>query len=139
MAKVVIDANVVISAAFGGNPLRAVIQAMEGHEVYLSEAIERELRGVFSKLSRKLTGEQIIFVNARICDLVGMAKQVPVSARVILSRDSKDDHYLSLCREVEADFLITGDRDLPSISPKALRENGLSCRILTPQEFVEGI
>jgi hypothetical protein len=34
MAKVVIDANVIISAAFGGNPLRAVIRAMQEDEVY---------------------------------------------------------------------------------------------------------
>ncbi len=32
-----------------------------------------------------------------------------------MSRDPKDDHYLALCKEVEADFLITGDKDLPSI------------------------
>jgi predicted nucleic acid-binding protein len=59
MAKVVIDANVLISAAFGGNPLRAVIRAMEEDEVYLSQAIERELTEVFSKLSKKLKREQI--------------------------------------------------------------------------------
>jgi predicted nucleic acid-binding protein len=36
MAKVVLDANVIISAAFGGKPLEAVVQALENHEVYLS-------------------------------------------------------------------------------------------------------
>jgi predicted nucleic acid-binding protein len=41
MAKVVIDANVIISAAFGGYPLRALIRAMDEDEVYLSRAIER--------------------------------------------------------------------------------------------------
>jgi len=51
MARVVIDANVIISAAFGGNPLRAVIRAMEEDEVYLSKAIERELTEIFPKLS----------------------------------------------------------------------------------------
>jgi putative PIN family toxin of toxin-antitoxin system len=139
MVKVVIDANVIISAAFGGNPLRAVIRAMEEDEVYLSQAIERELTEVFSKLSKKLTREQITFLNERMRELIGIAKQVSVSTRMVLSRDAKDDHYLSLCKEVEADFLVTGDKDLLSIRPEALKENGISCRILTPQEFVEGI
>jgi predicted nucleic acid-binding protein len=55
MAKVVIDANVIISAVFGRNPLKAVKRAMEEDEVYLSREIERELTEVFSKLSKKLT------------------------------------------------------------------------------------
>ena len=139
MAKVVLDANVIISAAFGGNPLRAVLRAMEEDDLYLSQAIERELTVVFSKLSKKLTREQITFLNERMRELVGMAKRVSVSARVVLSRDAKDDHYLALCKEIKADFLVTGDKDLLSIPPEGLKENGISCRILTPQEFAEGI
>ena len=137
MAKVVIDANVIISAAFGGNPLRAVIRAMGEDELYLSQAIERELTEVFSKLSKKLTKEQIRFLNERMRELIGMAKQVSVSTRVVLSRDAKGDHYLALCKEVKADFLVTGDKDLLSIPPAALKKNGILCRIVTPQEFVE--
>jgi uncharacterized protein len=137
MAKVVIDANVIISAAFGGNPLRAVIRAMGEDELHLSRAIERELTEVFSKLSKKPTGEKITFLNERMRELVGMAKQVSVSTRVVLSRDPKDDHYLALCKEVKADFLVTGDKDLFNIPPETLKKNGIPCRILTPQEFVE--
>src|SRR4030042_1671700 len=135
MAKVVIDANVIILAAFGGNPLRAVIRAMEEDELYLSQAIERGLTEVFSKLSKKLTREQIANLNERMREFVGMAKQVSVSTSVVLSRDARDDRYLALCKEVKADFLVTGDKDLLSIRPEALTENGISCRILTPQEF----
>jgi uncharacterized protein len=139
MAKVVIDANVIVSAAFGGNPLRAVIKAMGEDEVFLSQVIERELTETFSKLSKKLTREQIAFLQERIRELVGIGKEVSVSTRVALSRDAKDDHYLALCKEVKADFLVTGDKDLLSISLEALKKNGIVCRILTPQEFAEGI
>jgi putative PIN family toxin of toxin-antitoxin system len=135
MAKVVIDANVIISAVFGRNPLKAVKRAMEEDEVYLSREIERELTEVFSKLSKKLTREQIAFLKERMRELVGMARLVSVSTRVVLSRDAKDDHYLSLCREVEADFWVTGDKDLLSIRREVLQENDISCRILAPQEF----
>ena len=66
-----------------------------------------------------------------------MAKQVSVSTRVALSRDAKDDHYLSLCREVGADFLVTGDKDLLSISQESLQKNKISCLIVSPQDFLE--
>jgi putative PIN family toxin of toxin-antitoxin system len=139
MAKIVIDANVLISAAFGGNPLRAVVRAMDENEVYISDAIERELIGVFSKLSKKLTRDQIAYLSERMREFLKIAKRVSVSSRVVLSRDPKDDHYLALCKEVEADFLITGDKDLLSIPSESLRKKGLTCRIITPQEFAEEV
>jgi putative PIN family toxin of toxin-antitoxin system len=139
MAKVVIDANVIISAAFGGKPLDAVVRALEAHEVYLSQTVERELQGVISGLSKKLTKEQILFVQEKIQQLLSLSKRISVSTPVVLSRDAKDDHYLSLCKEAKADFLITGDRDLLSISQEDLKENGISCRMVTPVEFLENI
>ena len=137
MAKVVIDANVMISAAFGGRPLEAVVQALQNHEVYLSLTIERELREVILGLSKKLTEEQIFFIHEKIQRLLSLAKRVSVSTHVVLSRDAKDDHYLSLCREVGADFLVTGDKDLLSISQESLKKNKISCLIVSPQEFLE--
>ena len=79
MAKVVIDANVMISAAFGGKPLEAVVQAVKNHEVYLSLTIERELREVIPGLSRKLTKEQIFFIQENFQRVLSLAKRVSVS------------------------------------------------------------
>ena len=139
MAKVVIDANVMISAAFGGKPLEAVVQALKNHEVYLSLTIERELREVIPGLSRKLTKEQIFFIQENFQRVLSLAKRVSVSTHVVLSRDAKDDHTLSLCREVRADFLVTGDKDLLNISQESLKKNKISCLIVSPQEFLEKI
>ena len=139
MAKVVIDANVIISAAFGGKPLEAVVRALEDHEGYLSPPTERELQEVISALSKKLTKEQILSVQEKIQQLLSLSKRISVSTQVVLSRDAKDDHYLSLCKEAKADFLITGDKDLLSISEEDLKENGISCRMVTPVEFLEHI
>jgi len=137
MAKVVIDANILISPAFGGKPLDVVIKAMGRHEVYVSREIEQELKGVFSKLSGKLTGEQLAFVREKIDQLIGAATLVNVSAHIILSRDAKDDHYLSLCRAVEAEFLITGDKDLLDIPTGLLEKKGIKTRIVNPHQFLE--
>ncbi len=139
MAKIVIDANVIISAAFGGKPLEAVVRALEDHEVYVSHTIEQELQGVISGLSKKLSEEQILFVQEKVQQLLSLAKRISVSTHVVLSRDAKDDHYLSLCKEAKADFLITGDKDLLSISEEDLKRNGISCRVVSPQEFLENI
>jgi putative PIN family toxin of toxin-antitoxin system len=139
MAKVVVDANVIISAAFGGKPLEAVVRALEDHEVYLSQPIERELQTVISALSKKLTKEQILFAQEKIQQLLSLSMRISVSTEVVLSRDAKDDHYLSLCKEAKADFLITGDKDLLSIPQEDLKDNGISCRMVTPVEFLEHI
>jgi len=139
MARIVIDANVIISAAFGGKPLEAVVRAMENHEVYLSESIERELREVISGLSKKLSKDQMVFLEEKIQQLISHGRRVSVSTHLALSRDAKDDHYLSLCKEARADVLISGDKDLLSISGEGLEKNGLSCRIVTPGEFLENV
>jgi len=139
MAKVVVDANVIISATFGGKPLEAFVRALEDHEVYLSEAIAQELLGVFSGLSKKLSEDQLSFIREKIQQLLTLATFISLSTHVVLSRDPKDDHYLSLCKEVGAEFLVTGDKDLLSLSQDKLKANGISCRIVTPQEFLEYI
>ncbi len=139
MAKIVVDANVIISAAFGGKPLEAIVRSPEAHEVYLSQPIEGELQGVISGLSKKLTKEQILFVQEKVEQLLSLSKRISVSTHVVLSRNAKDDHYLSLCKEAKADFLITGDKDLLSIPQEDLKENGISCRMVTPVEFLEHI
>jgi len=137
MAKVVVDTNIIISAVFGGKPLEALVRALEDHEVYLSEAIERELFEVILRLSRKLSKEQIVFLEEKMQQLINCAKKIAVLKQVVLSRDAKDDHYLSLCKEAEADFLITGDKDLLGLSGETLKKSGIFCRILTPKEFLE--
>jgi putative PIN family toxin of toxin-antitoxin system len=137
MAKIVVDANVIISAAFGGKPLEAVVRALEDHEVYLSEAIAQELLGVLSGLSKKLSENQISFIHEKIQQLLILATHISLATHVVLSRDPKDDHYLSLCKETGAEFLVTGDKDLLSISEDKLKANGISCKIVSPQEFLE--
>jgi len=139
MARIGMDANVIISAAFGGKPLEAVVRAIENHEVYLSESIERELRGVVSGLSKKLSKDQMVFLEEKIRQLPSHAMRVSVSTHLALSRDAKDDHYLSLCKEARADLLISGDKDLLSVSEEVLKKHSISCRIMTPREFLEDV
>jgi predicted nucleic acid-binding protein len=84
-----------------------------------------------------MVGEQLAFVREKIDELIGAATLVNVSARIVLSRDAKDDHYLSLCREIEAEFLITGDKDLLDIPTSQLGKKGIKTRIVNPHRFLE--
>src|SRR5512147_456396 len=92
MAKIVIDANVMISAAFGGKPFEAVARALQEHDVFVSESIVEELERVIKKLSKKLSPEQIPYVQGRLHQLIDIAHRIEVWTRVSLSRDAKDDH-----------------------------------------------
>ena len=137
MAKVVLDANVIISAAFGGKPLEAVGRALKDHDVFISESILAELEGALKRLSKKLSEEQIHYLQERVRQLLKVAHRFSVTARLSLSRDAKDDHYLSLCKEAQVDFLVTGDRDLLNLDPEALKKHRISCLIINPASFLE--
>lgn len=60
MAKIVIDANVMISAAFVGKPSEAVARVLTEHDVFVSRSIVEELERVIKKLSKKISPEQIL-------------------------------------------------------------------------------
>ncbi len=137
MAKVVIDANVMVSAAFGGKPLEAVARALKDHDVFISESIQEELQGVFRRLSKKLSPDQVDYLRERVGQLLKVAHRIRVSTKLSLSRDAKDDHYLSLCKDARADFLITGDKDLLNLSLESLKKNGIACLIINPATFLE--
>jgi uncharacterized protein len=139
MAKIVIDANVMISAAFGGKPLEAVARALQEHDVFISDRIVEELEGVVKKLSRKLSSEKILYLQEKVNQLILIANRIGELTPLSLSRDSKDDHYLSLCKAVQADFLITGDKDLLILDPATLRKNAIPCRIVDPASFLDTV
>jgi predicted nucleic acid-binding protein len=81
--------------------------------------------------------KRIPIIQGKIHRLLVFARCISVSAEVSLSRDAKDDHYLSLCREAKVDFLIKGDKDLLSLSPDVLQKHGILSRIATPNSFLE--
>ena len=62
MTKIVIDANVLISAAFGGTPLDAVSKAFSTGEVFLSPEVIKEIDGTIRRLSPKLGEERTEFL-----------------------------------------------------------------------------
>ena len=135
--RIVIDANVLVSAIFGGTPERAVRRAFE-EEVWISGDIKKELRGLGDKLREKLTLPHMIRWNSSFLPLIGKMRLARVRRKVRLSRDPGDDAYLSLALAARAEFLITGDRDLTSLSRDDLRGAGLGfLAIVSPRQFLQ--
>jgi putative PIN family toxin of toxin-antitoxin system len=137
MARVVIDASVLVSAAFGGVPLDAVARVFARHEAFVSDEVERELAAVAEKLGARLSPAAASVVREKFGALLALSSRVQVESRVRLCRDATDDCYLSLARSSRAHFLITGDRDLLVIPESSLRRHGISCAIVTPKQFLE--
>ena len=137
MVKTVLDANVLVSAAFGGVPALAVKMAFLG-EVWISGDIKKELLAVSPHLPKRLSQEQLLIWNSALLPLITKMQLAQVDHHIQLSRDPKDDMYLSLAKAVSADFLVTGDLDLLSISKEKLKSAGLErLSIGTPRVFLK--
>lgn len=133
----VIDANIIVSALFGGTPKKSYLKALQSCDIYISSLVEQELVGLLKYLKPKLGPKKIKKLNAIILNLLLMAKKVDPKSEVNICRDKKDNKYLSLCLEAKADFLITGDKDLLDITKKELASANLKrLRILTPADFI---
>jgi len=137
MVRIVIDANVLISAAFGGTPLDAVSRAFSIGEVYLSPAISAEIGGTIKRLSTKLGDEKARILSALWERFESLCRMAEPERNVSICRDPKDDAYLSLCAAVGADYLITGDKDLIAVERSRFSAFPKGLKILTPRQFLE--
>jgi putative PIN family toxin of toxin-antitoxin system len=137
MVNIVIDANVLISAAFGGTPLDAVSRAFSIGEVYLSPAISAEIGGTIERLSTKLGEEKARILSALWERFESLCRMAEPERNVSICRDPKDDAYLSLCAAVGADYLITGDKDLLAVERSRFSAFPKGLKILTPRQFLE--
>lgn len=137
MARIVIDANVLISAAFGGLPLDAVSKAFSTGEVLLSTDVIKEIDGTIRRLSPKLGEEKREVLLKLWKKLVSLCSVLEPVVKGRICRDPKDDAYLHLCIAAEADFLITGDKDLLAVDPKKVAVLPDRLRIVTPRHFLE--
>jgi len=137
MVKVVIDVNVLISAAFGGAPLDAVSKAFSIGKVYLSPDIVAEVETTVHRLAKKLGNDKTKHLLALWGKFQSLCEIVEPTRKVSVCRDPKDDAYLSLCAGVGADYLITGDKDLLVVDPARARALPHNFRILTPRQFVD--
>lgn len=130
--RLVLDTNVLVSRLLlpGGTSARAVDHALAHGVLLVSEVTLAELVQVLSRprfdryVSMK---DRRQFVNL----LGGIARLVPITHRVAACRDPKDDKFLHVALNGEADAIISGDRDLLVLHPFH------DVSILTPTAFLK--
>ena len=135
--RVVIDTNVLISGLFGikSSPSSQILQAVRNQKIILvtSPAILEEVEIVMNrerivKLTKMTLKERVKFIHQLI-----QRSDVTTGSQFLsgVSRDIKDDKFLSCAVEAKADYIITGDEDLLVI--KAYQ----GIQIITPRVFLE--
>jgi len=131
--RLVFDNNVVVSAALlaGSVPRQAFDKALDEGTVLISVPVLLELAEVLSrkKFNKYLREEERMrFMVA----LLKEAELVEITETVTDCRDAKDNKFLELAVNGEADCIVSGDEDLLVLNPF----RGIP--ILTPKEFLSG-
>ena len=131
--RVVIDTNILVSAAIAGRKPASVITWVinqPDYEWVVSEEILAEYLEVLSRRKLKLTDVQ----KERWLDLIQCStKLIDVSIEIDFQRDQKDAKFIACALSANADFLITGDRDFTEVQSL---ENTL---IISVSMFAESI
>ena len=129
--NVVIDTNVLVSFLLFNQsaPGKAVQLALDKHQLLLSQETINELSVVLSRkkfdkyVSQELRTEFITTLSE-------VAEFVNIERTITVCRDEKDNKFLDIAANGNAEFLITGDNDLLVLNPFE------GTRILTPSEFI---
>jgi putative PIN family toxin of toxin-antitoxin system len=112
MYKVIIDSNIWISFLTGRN-LRCIVQYIRNEKITIITCVEQleELSDSFrkQKLQKYFQTNQI---ETFFSFLRGVSLIVPIKKIAPLCRDPKDDYLLALSIISNANYLVTGDKDL---------------------------
>jgi putative PIN family toxin of toxin-antitoxin system len=127
----VLDTNVLVSRLLTpkGVASRAVDHALERGILLLSEATLTELaevlgRSKFDPYVSRADRKQFLEL------LGGVARIAPITRMLHACRDPKDDKFLDVAVNGNADAIVSGDRDLLDLDPFH------SVRIVSPADFL---
>lgn len=129
----VFDNNVLISVVLlAGVPREAFDRLLDIGTVLISFPVLLELADVLNreKFDKYVThDERMRFMVS----FLKVAEIIEISETIIACRDPKDDKLLGLVVSGNADFLITGDKDLLVLDPFR------GVKIITPREFLDKV
>lgn len=133
--RLVLDTNTLVSRMLlpHGTAGRAVDKALAEGVLLASEATLAELAEVLSrpKFDRYVSLEE----RRHFLQLLGgIVRVIPIQHRIQVCRDPKDDMLLHVALNGEAQWLITGDQDLLTLSPGFRQSHGL--HILSPAHYL---
>jgi uncharacterized protein len=129
--RIVLDTNVLVSALFFKTslPRQAFEKAVADTNVLISLATYAELSDVLSrpKFTRYLSEADRLQFLAKF---INLAIPVEIKTSIQACRDPKDDKFLDVAVNGQADLLVTGDKDLLVLHPFQ------GIQIITPHDYL---
>lgn len=127
---VVLDTNVLVSAlGFGGPPLDALLRTFDDDFRLLASD------ETLDELERVMTYDRLPFTDADRTQYLAILRReadiVQSDDVVDIVRDPDDDKFLEVALAGDADYVVSGDRDLLDL------ESFRGTNIVTPDEFIE--
>ena len=127
--RVILDANVLIAAVAGRGLCESLLElCLEEHDLIVSEELLAEVR---RNLVKKVKLPDAVAVD--FCRLLRNSgvMATPVSVAREACRDPKDLYLLGLSQSANAEFLVTGDKDLLECARYGTTE------VVTPRQLWE--
>lgn len=127
----VFDNNVLVSAVLlGGVPRNAFDKLLDIGTILVSVPVLLELAEVLNreKFDKYVTHDERMRF---LVSFLKVAEIIEINETITVCRDPKDDKLLELAVSGNADFLVTGDKDLLALNPF------LEVDIITPREFFD--
>ena len=140
MARVVLDASVIVSAPFGGDSATALVEIMEGHVLYLSTPIIQELKSLTRRVGEKVGRRRAIRFAQIVRQLLRKGKVVRIRRRIGICRDPTDNKYLETALAARATMIVSRDKDLLALTDEQMRKAGIQrVEILSPSAFLRRV
>ena len=128
--KIIVDTNILISAALNGSKAKAVIDyivASNNCKWIASAAIVDEYKAVLVRPKFKLSA----YLQRQWFELIDSATTIiEVNLTVDFARDRKDAKFLACAVAAKANYLITGNRDFSEA------QKLIETKIITAKEFL---
>ena len=127
----IFDNNVLVGAALlAGVPRKAFDKLIDEGTILISVPVLLELADV---LSRKKFDPYVTHDERMrfIVSFLKVAEMIETTETINVCRDPKDDMLLELAVTGDAEFLVTGDKDLLVLNPFR------GVEVITPREFLE--
>jgi len=133
MMRLILDTNILLSALL--SPLGAPAKLLDAWErktftLVACDALIAELRGVASRpfFKARLRNSAVELVAAGLRDFSFLCNNLPSGPA---APDPKESYLLAMAEASQADFLVTGDKQLLSL------KNHKTTRIITPAAMIE--
>ena len=149
--RVILDCNIYVSSFISpkGTSQKILRLAESGQiEIWVSDYVIEELKDVLARpeFLEKFPHFSPENLKAYLFRIKSFAHYVrDIKARFDLARDQKDSHYIDLAAYVDADLLVTRDKDLLDLmtgfdaASKEFRQRFRTLKVVDPDEFLKTI